>query len=253
MNEWTKRYYDDAYIRRWSLGPPNAKVQKNAAFILKLLKIGHGNTLLDVGCGYGRYSLAFAKTSIKVTGLDASDVLISEAKRLAKGMRVSVEWMLGDMRNIPFENQFDGVTLIDAFGFFEDDSDNQKVVQQMSKTLKPKARLVLIVANGARILNNFRSFDKEEQKGLTIKVERELLPDRKAMKERLHFIDSDGKSTYERYQRLYSLEELSQLANDAALIIRDVYGNLMGRQFVLNSSEKIVLVAEKSGNADNNG
>jgi 2-polyprenyl-3-methyl-5-hydroxy-6-metoxy-1,4-benzoquinol methylase len=84
MNKWIKRYYDEAYIRRWSLGPPDKRVQKNAAFILKLLRIGQADNLLDVACGQGRYTLAFAKTGVNVTGLDASDVLLSEAKSLAQ-------------------------------------------------------------------------------------------------------------------------------------------------------------------------
>ena len=249
MNEWTKRYYNEAYLRRWHLGQPDERVQKNAVFLLEQLRIGQGNTLLDVGCGQGRYSLAFAKSGVKVTGLDASDVLISEAKCLAQEMGLSVEWVLGDMRKIPFQNQFDGVASIDAFGFFQDDSDNQKAVMQMAKALKPGARLVIAILNGLKILNNFRKFDREERKGFAIKIKRDLLPNRRAMRERLCFIDSDGESTYERYQRLFSAEELSELGKSAGLLTRDVFGSFRGEQFDPNLSEKIVLVTQKGGNA----
>jgi len=249
MNEWTKRYFDEAYLRRWHLGQPDERIQKNAVFLLEQLGIGQGNALLDVGCGQGRYSLAFAKSGVKVTGLDASHVLISEAKRLAQEMGLSVDWVLGDMRKIPFQSQFDGVTSIDAFGFFEDDSDNQKALLQMAEALKPEARLVMAIVNGVRILNNFRQFDREERKGFTIKIKRHLLSNRKAMRESLCFIDSDGESRYERYQRLFSAEELSELAKSAGLLTRDVFGGFSAVQFDPDLSEKIVLVAEKAGNA----
>lgn len=249
MNEWTKRYFNEAYLRRWHLGQPDERIQKNAVFLLEQLGIGPGNALLDVGCGQGRYSLAFAKSGVKVTGLDASDILISEAKCLAQEMGLSVQWVLGDMRKIPFQNQFDAVTSIDAFGFFEDDYDNQKALLQMAKSLKPGARLVMVILNGLRILNNFRQFGREERKGFTIKIKRDLLPNRRAMRERLCFIDGDGESTYERYQRLFSAEELSELAKSAGLFTRDVFGDFKGEQFDPNLSEKIVLVAEKGGSA----
>ena len=244
VNNWTKRYYDEAYLRRWPLGQPNETVLKNVGFLLQTLRIGQGDTLLDVGCGQGRYSLAFAKNGLKVTGLDASEALISEANRLAQETGVSVELIAGDMRGIPFENQFDGAILVDAFGFFEDDSENREVIRQISKALKPDARLVLVVVNGQRILSNFRAVDKEEKGDLTVEINRELLTPHRAMREVLRFRDGESVMMYERYQRLYSVEELSELAGNANLVVRDIYGDLAGSHFDPESSEKIVLVAE---------
>lgn len=253
VNECTKRYYDEAYLRRWSLGQPDERVLKNTGFLLKELRIGEGETLLDVGCGQGRYSLAFAKNGLKVTGLDASDALISEANRLAQEMALSVEWIVGDMRRIPFENDFDGATLVDAFGFFEDDSENREVIQQISKALKPGARLVLVVVNGQRILNNFRAVDKEEKGDLTVEINRVLLTQPRAMKEVLRFTDGSSESTYDRYQRLYSAEELSELVSKAGFHILDIYGDLAGLHFDPGSSEEIVLVAERSTRGHGSG
>lgn len=246
MNDWTKRYYDEAYLRRWPLGQPDETVLRSARFLLQELRIGEGDTLLDVGCGRGRYSLAFTKNGIRVTGLDASDVLLSEARRLAHETALSVEWTVGDMRRIPFQNDFDGATLVDAFGFFEDDSENQEVIGQISKALKPDARLVLVVVNGQRIINSFRTVDREKRRSLNIEINRELLAPRRAMREVLRFRDGESVMTYERYQRLYSVEELSELAGNSDLVVRNIYGDLAGSHFDPDSSEKIILVVERS-------
>ena len=121
----------------------------------------------------------------------------------------------------------------------------QRDITQMAKTLRPRGHLAMLVVNGFRILNNFRRFTLEEQEGLIIEIERELLPERKAVREKLSFKNINGESTYERYQRLYSAEELSELVNNTGLVVKDVFSDFTGTQFNPHSSEKIVLVAEK--------
>ncbi|MCH7760931.1 class I SAM-dependent methyltransferase [candidate division TA06 bacterium] len=45
--------------------------------------------------------------------------------------------MTGDMRGIPYENEFDGVTnIFTAFGYFEEERENFKVIQDVSRALK---------------------------------------------------------------------------------------------------------------------
>jgi len=187
------------------------------------------------------------KKGLKVTGLDFSGVLLSEAKWLANEMVLPVNWVLADMRRIPFQVKFDGLTSLDAFGFFEDGYENRGTILEMAKTLKLEARLVIAVINGTRILNSFRGFEQEDRNGLTIEIRRDLLPNHKAMREELRFTDGDGDSTFERYQRLYAVEELVELVSNAGLDPRGIFGNFTGDPFVPNSSEKIVLVAEKTG------
>lgn len=243
MNNWTKRYYDEAYLRRWYLlGKPDESIMKVAASILELLGIGKNDNLFDVGCGQGRYSLAFSQMGVKVTGLDASNTLLAEAKRLAKEIGLDVKWILGDMREIPFVSQFDAVVSLDALGFFEDERDNHKAVNEMAKALKPRARLLIAVVDGSVILNNFKDIDREKRKGLTVEINRTLYPERRAMKEHMRFIDKSGESSYERYQRLYSIEELSELVTNAGLEVKNVSGRTPFNPY---SPKKIMLLAKK--------
>jgi len=109
-----------------------------------------------------------------------------------------------------------------------------------------------VVANGAKIIANFRSSDVEQRERLVIRIERELLTEHKAMREVLRFEDESGESTYERYQRLYSDEDLSELAETAGFVVTDVYGDLSGARFHPGTSKKIFVVAEKGGFAEEN-
>lgn len=70
----------------------------------------HGKSLLDFGCGDGRFAVAFAKEgAAKVTGIDASEKMIGLAKkRLESEPRENVEFIVADGKDLPFEdNSFD--------------------------------------------------------------------------------------------------------------------------------------------------
>src|SRR5437764_517011 len=85
MSEWTADYFDRAYLRRWNLGAPTDEQRAEASSVVALL--GAGATLLDVGCGQGRYSVAFADLGLDVVGCDPSSVLLDAARRLSDRVR----------------------------------------------------------------------------------------------------------------------------------------------------------------------
>ena len=66
----------------YKVNPPMCMRQSSfAEFVQKY--IHQGDLLIDVGCGNGRDSLYFIKSGIKVFGIDASDVAISELQTYA--------------------------------------------------------------------------------------------------------------------------------------------------------------------------
>jgi SAM-dependent methyltransferase len=78
----------------------------------------HARTrLLDVGCGAGGALVAARERGAEVAGLDASEALVSVARRRLPGVRVEV----GDMEALPFaDGAFDVVTSFNAFQFAAD-------------------------------------------------------------------------------------------------------------------------------------
>ena len=58
--------------------------------------------LLDVGCNWGRWSLAAARSGFRVVGIDPSLPSLLSAQRVARDLGVSVEYVVGDARWLPF-------------------------------------------------------------------------------------------------------------------------------------------------------
>jgi ubiquinone/menaquinone biosynthesis C-methylase UbiE len=67
---------------------------------LNLLGSVKGKKILEIGCGGGQNSIAFAKQGAIATGLDLSEEQLEFAKKLAERERVNVEFIKGDMADM---------------------------------------------------------------------------------------------------------------------------------------------------------
>lgn len=92
------------------------------------LPAGKGGRLVDLGCNWGRWSLAAAAKGWRPIGVDPSLGAVLAAKRLAAKRGLSFEGVVGDARHLPLAN-----SAIDA-------AFSYSVLQHFSK---PDARLAL--------------------------------------------------------------------------------------------------------------
>ncbi|MFM1651388.1 class I SAM-dependent methyltransferase [Brevibacillus sp. B_LB10_24] len=91
-----------------------------------------GGRVLDVGCGVGIDSLRLKRHMLDVQGLDISEVMLAEAKRLVEG----VPFWQGDFRALPFApDSFDGVWANGSL-FYVTTADLQQTLQEVRRILK---------------------------------------------------------------------------------------------------------------------
>jgi ubiquinone/menaquinone biosynthesis C-methylase UbiE len=81
-----------------------------------LITLPSGQTILEVGCGTGRFTRWFAEQGLGTLGLDVSLPMLDEAQRLG-----GARFVRGDAAALPFDDsEFDLVALITALEFVED-------------------------------------------------------------------------------------------------------------------------------------
>lgn len=68
-----------------------------------------GGPVLDVGCGTGRLTRAFAEAGLDVTGLDLSPAMLARARSLSDGL--DVEWIQSDVRTMRLGRTFRLITM----------------------------------------------------------------------------------------------------------------------------------------------
>ena len=90
--QWDTKAYTSEAFNKWASSPEfkgwagDKETEEETEVITKLLRVQRGDSLLDVGCGYGRHALRLAeKYGLKVTGIDISPGLITAAKKVFDG------------------------------------------------------------------------------------------------------------------------------------------------------------------------
>ncbi len=91
-----------------------------------------GASVLDIGCGTGRYSIEFARRGAsKVVGIDFSEKMVDFSHRSSEQMAVQdrCSFLCADLMSFPTTESFD---IVVAIGFFDYISDPQTALNRIS-------------------------------------------------------------------------------------------------------------------------
>jgi len=168
--KWFGQDYIDVYTHR--------SEKEAVAFIdtlEKILSLKPEHKILDLCCGTGRYSLALAQRGYQVTGIDLSSRLINLAEKRSGELGVKIDFIVKDMRDIPFSDYFDGIlNMFTSFGYFDSDPENEKVITAVSSAVKKDGWFVLDFLNRDTIVKNFQEFDERKKGNVLIQQKRKL-------------------------------------------------------------------------------
>ena len=147
---WYEDFFGEDYMRFHLVGGQREadRAPAECDFIVNALGLKPGDRVLDLCCGQGRHAVELARRGFVVTGADLSEYLLELASEAAMQAAVTVRFHRGDMRALPWEEEFDAViVMFTAFGYFDSEEDNEKVLRQVRKVLRPGGRLLLDLPN----------------------------------------------------------------------------------------------------------
>jgi D-alanine-D-alanine ligase len=245
MPDWAHEYFERGYAQRWGLAAPSGRVRLEVDGIWNILQLSHTSRVVDIGCGHGRHALVLAERGADVVGVDFADSLLSRAQQLATVSPARVRWIRGDMRRVPVQSGCaDAALIMDAFGFFETDEEDERVVREARRILRPRGSLLLKVVNGVPILTAFRDNEHERRDGVDVSVSNTLTMDPPRMTQRLRVSGNRGEGRYERRQRLYRAAELQALLERAGFSVTGILANTDGAPFESAQSGTIWMSGE---------
>ena len=237
MSEWFKESFGEDYLlvyRHRTLADAADEVDS----IVEWLNLNPENHILDLCCGTGRHSIALAKRGYRVTGLDLSETLLSHATTLSAGL--PVRFVHGDRRSLPFsDGMFDVVlNLFTSFGYFVEDRDNQRVLAEIHRVLKPGGRFLIDFLNRPAVIRGLVPVSEREENGVKIREERWVEGD--VVRKRIWVSDHRGSRRYEERVKMYSRDQMEEMMQRAGLSVQQVWGDFEGNPHSEHSRRMII-------------
>ena len=207
--------------------------------------ISAGGRVLDVPCGTGRHSALLAERGFTVAGLDISERVLSVARDAVPGG----DFRQGDMRELPWpDDSFDAViNLWTAFGYFETQEENERVMAEFARVLEPGGVLVLDTVNQAALLREFREQAWSELDGALL-LERhsyDIVTGRSSAQ--WTFVRDGDRSELSFDTRAYTTPEYVEMMRRAGLEPEAFFGGFDGCELTWDTWRQIIVARRSAG------
>lgn len=107
----------------------------------RLLQPSSGESILDIGCGTGNFSLKLARVGADVTGIDVSDAMLDVAREKSTGEDLNIDFQNMGAHDLTFQDQsFDAMLCMATLEFVEDP---KQVFDETMRVIKPGGRIVI--------------------------------------------------------------------------------------------------------------
>ena len=116
-------------------------------YLLNRWKEQNKKAFLDLGCGIGRHTILFASNSFKVSSFDLSEEAIKRTKEWAESLNLEVEYKVGDMLQLPYENNSIECILCRNVISHTDTEGMKKIVLELDRVLKPGGECYLTLGS----------------------------------------------------------------------------------------------------------
>ena len=245
---WYENFFDEWYLKYWVRPITQERTDREVDAIIRYLHLTPGCRVLDLCCGQGRHSVELARRGYHVVGYDLSDTLLGESRRIAQQENLDVEFVKGDMRQLPYRAEFDGVfNFYTAFGYFEHDHENQAVLDAVGQGLKPGGCFLLDYPCLEGRMPVWKTQEYFEYDDGTIMLH-EMIHDvfEQTIKNNVLYITADNHRHRTGFTlRHYYGRELRAALRQAGLGTTAVYGDLEGKPLD-NRDIRLLLVAQKT-------
>lgn len=195
--------------------------------------------MLDLACGKGRHSIFLAEKGFDVIGIDLSAESIATAKSFEHD---DLKFETFDMR-LPFRvDYFDYVfNIFTSFGYFDNDLDHLKTLQNISIDLKKGGIFIMDYFNTPFVLQHLISHQERHKQGINFDIHKKF--ENGFIHKTIAFEYQNQSYEFAEHVRAFTLQDFEMLFEAANLEIIHCFGDYQLNDFNQNHSERLILVA----------
>lgn len=242
--EWYREWFNSPYYDLLYRHRDEKEAEVFIKNLVQFLNLKPHHKILDLACGKGRHSITLNKLGLDVIGVDLSPRNIAFAKKFENDR---LRFEIGDMREVVKENHFTHVlNLFTSFGYFSNHIDNQKVIESVYQSLKPKGVFVLDFLNTESLsIDNNNKEQFQTINNVTFKISKRL--NNNSIVKSINIIDGNKQYCYCENVTAFSSENLQKLINTSPLEITEVLGNYHLKKFNGKNSDRVIFISNKKG------
>lgn len=233
---WYREWFGEEYLELYA-HRDEAEAKRQIEFLHTEIGMIRG-TVLDLACGSGRHLGEMAERGYEAAGCDLSYVLLRTGIRDYGPLGV----VRADMRDLPFRDAaFAGlVNFFTSFGYFAEEHENARVIQEMSRVLTPGAPFLFDYLNVHREIEGLVPHEERETEAGLLVIRRWFDSADKTFNKRIAI----GPKRFLERVRAYDLDEITVMFAACRFAIQRVYGDFDGSPFE-RASPRLIVVGTK--------
>jgi cyclopropane fatty-acyl-phospholipid synthase-like methyltransferase len=209
---------------QYDLEPFTQATKEEIEFLIEQFRLPQGASILDMGCGTGRHSVALAQHGFCVTGVDLSEHMLEKSRARAVAAKTQVTFIQCDATTFRSGPVFDAAVGLceGAMGLLGQGDDpierDLTVLRNINAALKPNGQLIVNALNVFRVARRVghageaETFDVMSQTTLSTVV----------------FETLDGPVEIACRERLYTPTEFALMLRVAGFAVEHVWGGTAG-------------------------
>jgi SAM-dependent methyltransferase len=223
--EWFEHWFGQEYLELYPHRDED-EAERAVALIVAQANLAPGSSALDLACGAGRHVAALRESGLQAMGLDLSRELL----RLAVSDGLAV--IRGDMRELPVASGSLGLvtSFFTSFGYFEDPAEDERVVEEVRRVLRPGGLFAVDFLNADRVRAELRQRDEIELGRRRVIQTRELVEDGTVVQKRIEIVEQGRGQprVFMERVRLYTADDLEGLMKRHGMRLEAAFGDYRG-------------------------
>ena len=242
--EWFKKFFHGIALDLWRQAITREQTRTQAGFLFRTLELDPPAKVLDVPCGNGRLAVELSARGFQLTGVDIAGEFIEEAHACSIARDLSIEWVHGDMRDLPGPGIFDGAFCWgNSFGYLDNDG-NMDFLRSVGRALRPGGRFIIDALAGEMLFASFQAKRSFEIGDITMNVRNHYDPVRGRLDTEYSFVRDGITDTRTGTQRVYTAREVCCQLRKAGLTVVALYGGIELEPFTIGSNQ-LIIVSQK--------
>jgi len=191
---------------------------------IMLGRVKNPRSVLELGCGTGKFGAKFSADGFEVLGVDLSLNMLRVAKaRAFRNFRI----MLADMRNFKLNKKFDFIFSVHDTMNYQLSLEGVRSVLNNVKHVMHTDSIFLFDVTTEYNVNNFFA-DKTsvyKTRGMNIEWSNSYDSDERIITSNFVIQKGDAETRETHFQKIYSIEEISQILDDEGYEIHEIFSD----------------------------